>query len=60
MKRQAFIRELEQAGCLLHRYGGRHDVYRNPVNGRKAPVPRHREIGDMLCKVIRKQLGLGA
>ena len=42
MKRQAFIRELEQAGCVLHRNGARHDIYRNPANGKKAPVPRHR------------------
>ena len=59
MKQQAFIRELEQAGCKLHRHGKRHDVYRNPANGKKAPVPRHREIADTLCDVIRKQLGLG-
>ena len=59
MKRQAFIRELEQAGCELVRHGSRHDVYRNPANGQQAPVPRHREIADTLCKVIRKQLAIG-
>jgi hypothetical protein len=32
MKRQAFIRELEQAGCQLHRHGKRHDIYRDPAN----------------------------
>ena len=58
MKRQEFIRELERAGCLLHRHGRRHDIYRNPVNDRKAPVPRHREIADTLCRIIRRQLGL--
>jgi mRNA interferase HicA len=58
MKRQAFIRELEQAGCELARHGKRHDVYRNTATGQQAPVPRHREIADSLCKVIRKQLGL--
>ncbi|MGI8980396.1 MAG: type II toxin-antitoxin system HicA family toxin [Pirellulaceae bacterium] len=60
MKRQAFIRELEQAGCELARHGKRHDVYRNPANGQQAPVPRHREIAPTLCKVILKQLGLEA
>lgn len=59
MKRRAFIRELEQAGCELVRHGKRHDLYRNPANGRQAPVPRHSEIADTLCKEIRKQLGLG-
>lgn len=58
MKRQAFVRELEQAGCELLRHGKRHDVFRNPNNGKKAPLPRHREIADTLCAIIRKQLGL--
>ncbi len=58
MKRQQFIQELERAGCVLHRHGGRHDIYLNPANGSKAPVPRHREIKDSLCRLIRRQLGL--
>jgi mRNA interferase HicA len=49
---------LEQAGCVLHRHGKRHDIYRNPANGRQAPVPRHREFADTLCEIIRRQLGL--
>ena len=40
MKRQALIRELTAAGCVLQRHGKRHDIYRNPANGRQAPVPR--------------------
>jgi mRNA interferase HicA len=59
MKRQAFIRELMAAGCVLQRHGKRHDIYRNPANGRRAPVPRHTEIPDTLCTLIRRQLGLG-
>ncbi|MDA8021114.1 MAG: type II toxin-antitoxin system HicA family toxin [Thermoanaerobaculia bacterium] len=58
MKRRAFLRELRRAGCTLDRHGGRHDLYLNPANGRKAPVPRHREIRDSLCRLIRRQLGL--
>jgi predicted RNA binding protein YcfA (HicA-like mRNA interferase family) len=58
MKRQEFIRELERAGCVLHRHGSRHDIYRNPANHKSAPVPRHREIIKSLCRLIRKQLGL--
>jgi predicted RNA binding protein YcfA (HicA-like mRNA interferase family) len=58
MKRRDFIRELEQAGCVLHRHGSRHDVYRNTANEKKAPVPRHREIPSSLTRLIRKQLGL--
>jgi hypothetical protein len=58
VKRQAFLKELTQAGCSLKRHGKRPDLYANPRNGRKAPVPRHSEIKDSLCAVIRRQLGL--
>jgi hypothetical protein len=60
VKRRAFLKELKNAGCELVRHGRRHDLYRNPANQRQAPVPRHREIADTLCEVIRKQLGVGA
>jgi hypothetical protein len=58
VKRQAFLKELTQAGCYLRRHGRRHDLYANPRNGRRAPVPRHAEIKNSLCAVIRRQLGL--
>jgi hypothetical protein len=58
MKRQEFIRELEQAGCVLHRHGAKHDIDQNPINGKKAPVPRHTELKNSLCQLIRKQLDL--
>lgn len=59
MKRQELIRQLEAAGCVFHRHGKRHDIYRNPANGQQAPVPRHREVADTLCRIIRRQPGLG-
>ncbi|MGB9553407.1 MAG: type II toxin-antitoxin system HicA family toxin [bacterium] len=58
MKRKDFIKELVKAGCYLKRHGSRHDIYVNPKNGKKAPVPRHSEIRNTLCELIRKQLGL--
>ncbi|MBA4397825.1 MAG: addiction module toxin, HicA family [Syntrophus sp. (in: bacteria)] len=58
MKRTDFVRELVRAGCHLKRHGGRHDIYINPKNGRKAPVPRHTEIKESLCDLIRNQLGI--
>jgi predicted RNA binding protein YcfA (HicA-like mRNA interferase family) len=58
VKRRVFLKELRKAGCILHRHGGRHDLYLNPANGRSAPVPRHTEIKDSLCRLIRQQLGL--
>jgi len=53
-----FIKELIKAGCHLHRHGHPHDIYLNPRNGRTAPIPRHAEIKDTLCHLIRKQLGI--
>ncbi len=58
MKRSEFIRWLQQHHCVLHRNGGRHDIFMNQKNGKKQPVPRHNEIDDMLVKHIKKQLGL--
>ncbi|MCL4705791.1 type II toxin-antitoxin system HicA family toxin [bacterium] len=58
MKRRDFIRELVNAGCYLKRHGGNHDIYTNPKNGRSAPIPRHTEIKESLCELIRKQLGI--
>jgi mRNA interferase HicA len=58
MKRHDLIRELERAGCHLLRHGGRHDIFINPSNGRRAPVPRHQEIPKSLCRLIKRQLGL--
>lgn len=59
MNREAFIRELREAGCVLERHGSRHDLYRNPTKGRQASVARHRELSNVMCAVIRKQLGIG-
>ena len=58
MKRQDLVGEIEQQGCVLKRHGKRHDIYLNPANGRSAPIPRHHEISQSLCRLIRRQLGL--
>jgi hypothetical protein len=34
------------------------DTNMNPMNGKKALVPRHSEIEGSLCELIRKQLGI--
>ncbi|MEK6529817.1 MAG: type II toxin-antitoxin system HicA family toxin [candidate division NC10 bacterium] len=49
---------MKDAGCVLKRHGKRHDIYSSPKTGRNAPVPRHTEIANSLCKLIRKQLGI--
>jgi len=58
LKRNEFIKLLVKEGCYLHRHGRKHDIYRNPRSGRRAPVPRHVELPDSMCKLIRKQLRL--
>jgi len=58
MKRSELIRQLTDAGCVLHRHGSRHDLYINPANGKKQPVPRHSEVDDTLAKHIKKNLGI--
>jgi len=45
---------------VLDRRGGGHDIFLNPANGRKAPVPRHKEIKETLVAQIRKQLGIAS
>ncbi|MCD4782615.1 MAG: type II toxin-antitoxin system HicA family toxin [Candidatus Eremiobacteraeota bacterium] len=58
MKRKEFVRRLIKDGCVFQRSGANHDLYVNPANGRKQPVPRHTEIDNKLAKHIRKYLGL--
>jgi mRNA interferase HicA len=58
MKRQEFIKQLEKAGCFPERHGARHDIYVNPGNGKKQPVPRHAEIDNQLVKHIKKYLNI--
>ena len=58
MKRTDLIRKLEASGCRLIRHGGKHDWYTNPQNGFSQPIPRHREVKEVLVKSILKKLGL--
>ena len=44
MKRRDLICELVVAGCYLKRHGKKHDIYANPKNGKKAPVPRTQKL----------------
>jgi len=58
MKRIDLIRKLEEAGCSLIRHGGKHDWYHNPQTNTSQPVPRHREIKELLAKHILQKLGV--
>jgi predicted RNA binding protein YcfA (HicA-like mRNA interferase family) len=56
MKRRDLVAELERVGCVLLRSGAKHDIYHNPKSGKSEPVPRHREINELLAKKILKSL----
>lgn len=58
MKRRDLVRHLRRHGCVLVREGSDHTIYENPANGRRAPVPRHREIPDHTARAICRQLGV--
>jgi mRNA interferase HicA len=58
VRRRECIRERVEAGCYVQRHGKKHDIYANPRAGKKAPVPRHSEVKESLCDLIRRQLGL--
>ena len=58
MKRRRLIKHLTATGCHLARHGGKHDIFTNPENGRKAPVPRHQDVKNSLVALICRQLGV--
>jgi mRNA interferase HicA len=58
MKRKDLIKQLSKEGCILLRHGSWHDIYLNPVNGQKQPVPRHSEVDEQLVRHIKKILGI--
>jgi hypothetical protein len=47
-----------KSGCIFVRHGKKHDIYKNTKNGRRTPIPRHTEIKNTLCELIKKQLGI--
>jgi len=57
MKRVDLIRTVERFGCQLVRHGAKHDWYRNLTTGVSQPIPRHREIKDVLARRIIRLLG---
>ena len=56
MKRKDLIQKIEGAGCVLLRHGAKHDIYHNPKTGMTQPVPRHREINEILARKIINDL----
>ena len=56
MKRRDLIKRIEGFGCQLLRHGGKHDIYHNPKSGATQPVPRHKEINEILARKIIREL----
>ena len=56
MKRRNLIKKIEKNGCTLIRHGGKHDWYQNITTKVCQPIPRHREINEILAKNIIKKL----
>ena len=56
MKLLDLQRHLRAHGCHHEREGGSHTLWKNPANGKVAPVPRHREVKGGTVRSICKQL----
>jgi len=56
MKRRDLIKRIEGFGCQLLRHGGKHDIYHNAKTGATQPVPRHKEINEILARKIIRDL----
>jgi mRNA interferase HicA len=56
MKRNAFIKILEDNGVVFFRHGSEHDIYIKNRTGKKVSVPRHGEIENSLVKLILREL----
>jgi len=58
MKRNDFIKHLKKHNCFLLREGSNHSIYKNLTNQRQSSVGRHKELSNLLCKKICRQLGI--
>ncbi|MCC2667176.1 MAG: type toxin-antitoxin system HicA family toxin [Gammaproteobacteria bacterium] len=56
MKLNDLERYLHKNNCIKKREGANHSIWENSSNSKIAPVPRHREIKDLLVQKICKQL----
>ena len=56
MKLLDLERHLRGHGCQFVREGGAHTIWKNPVAGKVAPVPRHREIKEGTVRAVCRQL----
>lgn len=55
-KRRDVVRLLQRSG-FISEGGTNHELFRHP-DGRTTVVPYHREIKDLMFKIIKRQAGL--
>ncbi|RTQ46210.1 type II toxin-antitoxin system HicA family toxin [Hymenobacter gummosus] len=58
MKRLELIQHLTKHGCILLREGANHSIYVNTATGQQSTVGRHRELDNLMCRIICRQLGI--
>ncbi len=58
MKRNDLIKHLQLHGCMLLREDSNHSIYFNKLNNKQSAVGRHKELDNLLCRKICKQLGI--
>ena len=58
MKRGQLLGHLIENGCVLHREGSNHTIYKNLKNGQQTAVPRHPDIVEKTAFNICKQLDI--
>lgn len=58
IKRRNLERHLRDHGCARLREGAKHSIWQNPQTGRRASIPRHRELPPTTARAICKQLGV--
>ncbi|MDD2600150.1 MAG: type II toxin-antitoxin system HicA family toxin [Kiritimatiellae bacterium] len=56
MKRGDLLKKLKRKGCVFVRHGGNHDWYQNPETKMCQPIPRHREVNELVARSIIKKL----
>ena len=56
MKRLELLKHILAHGCLVLREGGNHTALVNPTNRKQTVLGRHREIDELMAKIICRQL----
>ena len=58
MNRADLVQHLRSHGCRFLREGNRHAIWENTATGQRAPMPRRREINNVMAAIICRQLGV--